>query len=107
MGRSPRGQPPGFGEDISPAGWERLKAIRDTTDGFEIARRDLEMRGPGEFLGERQSGTPLLRFADLDRDEALLAAARRTADAWLEKDRDAALRHAARWFKTAGEFLAA
>lgn len=96
-----------FGEDISPAGWERLKAIRDTTDGFEIARRDLEMRGPGEFLGERQSGTPLLRFADLDRDEALLAAARRTADAWLEKDRNAALRHAARWFKTAGEFLAA
>lgn len=96
-----------FGEDISPAGWERLKAIRDTTDGFEIARRDLEMRGPGEFLGERQSGTPLLRFADLDRDEALLAAARRTADAWLEKDRDAALRHAARWFKTVGEFLAA
>lgn len=96
-----------FGEDISPAGWERLKAIRDTTDGFEIARRDLEMRGPGEFLGERQSGTLLLRFADLDRDEALLAAARRTADAWLEKDRDAALRHAARWFKTAGEFLAA
>lgn len=96
-----------FGEDISPAGWERLKAIRDTTDGFEIARRDLEMRGPGEFLGERQSGTPLLRFADLDRDEALLAAARRTADAWLEKDRDAALRHVARWFKTAGEFLAA
>lgn len=96
-----------FGEDISPAGWERLKAIRDTTDGFEIARRDLEMRGPGEFLGERQSGTPLLRFADLDRDEALLAAARRTADTWLEKDRDAALRHAARWFKTAGEFLAA
>lgn len=96
-----------FGEDISPARWERLKAIRDTTDGFEIARRDLEMRGPGEFLGERQSGTPLLRFADLDRDEALLAAARRTADAWLEKDRDAALRHAARWFKTAGEFLAA
>ena len=96
-----------FGEDISPTGWERLKAIRDTTDGFEIARRDLEMRGPGEFLGERQSGTPLLRFADLDRDEALLAAARRTADAWLEKDRDAALRHAARWFKTAGEFLAA
>ena len=96
-----------FGEDISPAGWERLKAIRDTTDGFEIARRDLEMRGPGEFLGERQSGTPLLRFADPDRDEALLAAARRTADVWLEKDRDAALRHAARWFKTAGEFLAA
>ena len=96
-----------FGEDLSPAGWERLKAIRDTTDGFAIARRDLEMRGPGEFLGERQSGTPLLRFADLDRDEALLAAARRTADVWLEKDRDAALRHAARWFKTAGEFLAA
>lgn len=96
-----------FGEDISPAGWERLKAIRDTTDGFEIARRDLEMRGPGEFLGERQSGTPLLRFADLERDEALLAAARRTADAWLEKDRNAALMHAGRWFKPADAFLAA
>lgn len=96
-----------FGDDISPAGWERLKIIRDTTDGFEIARRDLEMRGPGEFLGERQSGAPLLRFADLERDEALLAAARRTADAWLTTDRDAAIRHATRWFKPAGEFLAA
>ncbi len=96
-----------FGDDISPAGWERLKTIRDTTDGFEIARRDLEMRGPGEFLGERQSGAPLLRFADLERDEALLAAARRTADAWLITDRDAAIRHATRWFKPAGEFLAA
>ena len=96
-----------FGEDISPSGWERLKTIRDTSDGFEIARRDLEMRGPGEFLGERQSGTPLLRFANLDRDEALLAAARRTADAWLARDRDTALRHATRWFRPAGEFLAA
>ena len=46
----------------------RLKAMAETADGFEIARRDLEIRGPGEFLGARQSGAPLLRFADLATD---------------------------------------
>ncbi|MDP3618112.1 MAG: ATP-dependent DNA helicase RecG, partial [Rhodoferax sp.] len=52
---------------------ERLKAMTETDDGFEIARRDLEIRGPGEFLGARQSGAALLRFADLTTDTALLA----------------------------------
>ncbi|MDQ3272064.1 MAG: ATP-dependent DNA helicase RecG, partial [Pseudomonadota bacterium] len=51
----------------------RLKAMVETQDGFEIARRDLEIRGPGEFLGARQSGAPLLRFADLATDTELLA----------------------------------
>jgi RecG-like helicase len=51
---------------------ERLKAMAQTNDGFEIARRDLEIRGPGEFLGARQSGAPLLRFADLATDTDLL-----------------------------------
>ena len=54
----------------------RLKAMLETDDGFEIARRDLEIRGPGEFLGARQSGAPLLRFADPLLDEALLLEAR-------------------------------
>ncbi|EJX06020.1 ATP-dependent DNA helicase RecG, partial [gut metagenome] len=68
---------------LSAIGKERLKIIYESNDGFEIARRDLELRGPGEFLGERQSGMPFLRFADLDRDETLLAAAQKTADRWL------------------------
>lgn len=96
-----------FGEDITPNGWERLKILRDNTDGFEIARRDLQMRGPGEFLGERQSGMPLLKFADLDRDETLLASAQRVANDWLRSDRERALTHAKRWFNTTSEFLAA
>lgn len=96
-----------FGEDITPNGWERLKILRDFTDGFEIARRDLQMRGPGEFLGERQSGMPLLKFADLDRDETLLASAQKVATEWLRTDRARALTLAKRWFNTTSEFLAA
>ncbi len=59
-----------FDEPLSEPARERLKVIYETSDGFEIARRDLMMRGPGEFLGARQSGVPLLRFADLQRDAA-------------------------------------
>ena len=51
---------------LSDTGKARLRAMAETTDGFEIARRDLEIRGPGEFLGARQSGDALLRFADLE-----------------------------------------
>ena len=57
---------------------QRLKVIYETTDGFEIARQDLLIRGPGEFLGARQSGVPLLRFADIERDMAKQRAAYRT-----------------------------
>ena len=56
--------------------------MAETNDGFEIARRDLEIRGPGEFLGARQSGAPLLRFADLTQDEHLIDWARDCA-AWM------------------------
>src|SRR5690606_918941 len=62
----------------------RLRAMVDTSDGFEIARRDLEIRGPGEFLGARQSGAPLLRFADLATDAHLLGWARDAARALLD-----------------------
>ncbi|MGN1149374.1 MAG: helicase-related protein, partial [Sutterella sp.] len=96
-----------YDAELSDAGKERLKVIRESTDGFEIARRDLELRGPGEFLGERQSGMPFLRFADLGRDEALLAAAGRFAVEWLRTDEKSALAHAARWFEPQTDFLTA
>jgi len=63
-------------ERTSPPGVERLKILTETSDGFEIARRDLCMRGSGEFLGVRQSGIPDLRVADLPRDLDLLELAR-------------------------------
>jgi ATP-dependent DNA helicase RecG len=64
---------------LSDTGKSRLRAMAETTDGFEIARRDLEIRGPGEFMGARQSGADLLRFADLNGDTGLLEQARRVA----------------------------
>ncbi len=58
----------------------RLKVIFENQDGFEIAREDLRIRGPGELLGARQSGVPLLRFADPEHDEALLIRAGKVAN---------------------------
>jgi ATP-dependent DNA helicase RecG len=76
----------------------RLAAIRDSNDGFRIARRDLELRGPGEILGQRQTGLAQLRVADLIRDSDLLDEARATASSMLAgaaPERIAALR--SRW----------
>lgn len=87
-----------FGDELTDTAKERLKIIRESTDGFEIARRDLQLRGPGEFLGEKQSGMPFLRFADLDRDEALLRSASEVALRWLTANREAAQQYAQRWF---------
>ena len=75
----------------------RLKVIFELTDGFEIARQDLLLRGPGELLGHRQSGLPMLRFADLERDVALLEAARDLAQRCLAGHPDIAARHLDRW----------
>ncbi len=75
----------------------RLKIIFENTDGFEIARQDLHLRGPGEFLGSRQSGVPLLRFADLEADADLLETARESAELLLNDYPDAADRHVERW----------
>jgi ATP-dependent DNA helicase RecG len=69
---------------LSGNGRERLKALTDTTDGFEIAERDLALRGPGDFFGTRQSGMPTLRVGDLLRDHALMEEARREAVAALD-----------------------
>jgi len=81
--------------------------IYESGDGFEIARQDLSIRGPGEFLGARQSGVPLLRFADLERDAALIEEAREGADELLQKDPVASQRHLERWFAGKQEFVRA
>jgi ATP-dependent DNA helicase RecG len=85
----------------------RLKAMAETQDGFEIARRDLDIRGPGEFLGARQSGAPLLRFADLATDTELLAWARDLAPLMLDRHPGLAQRHIQRWLGSKSEFLKA
>jgi ATP-dependent DNA helicase RecG len=79
----------------------------ETTDGFEIARRDLEIRGPGEFLGARQSGAPLLRFADLATDTSLLEWARELAPIVLDQHAPLAERHVSRWLGGKSEYLKA
>jgi ATP-dependent DNA helicase RecG len=85
----------------------RLKAMVETNDGFEIARRDLEIRGPGEFLGARQSGAPLLRFADLATDAELLAWARGLAPVMLDQYPELAQRHILRWLGGKADYLKA
>jgi ATP-dependent DNA helicase RecG len=92
---------------LSPLARERLRTMYETTDGFEIARRDLQLRGPGEFLGARQSGLSLLRFADLERDEDLVEAARTEAAEMLEGPPERVDAHLARWLSGREEFLKA
>ena len=86
-----------FGDALSDAARARLEIIFKSTDGFEIAERDLELRGPGEYLGERQSGEPLLRFADLERDGELIGQAIEAAGEMLEHHPAAARAHVERW----------
>ncbi|MGK5027805.1 ATP-dependent DNA helicase RecG [Janthinobacterium sp. RB2R34] len=88
---------------------QRLMTMRETTDGFEIARRDLELRGPGEFLGARQSGQAMLRFADLETDQWLVDQARDVAHDLLRATSPASAAtveaHLARWLGNKEEFL--
>ena len=86
-----------FGETLSETARERLEIVFKSTDGFEIAQRDLELRGPGEVLGERQSGEPLLRFANLERDGELVAQAIEAAGEMLERHPATARAHVQRW----------
>ncbi len=92
---------------LSQSGRERLRAMHETTDGFEIARRDLQLRGPGEFLGARQSGQSMLRFADLDRDADLVESARDCAAMMLAEEPDLVEAHIGRWLGVRQEFLKA
>jgi ATP-dependent DNA helicase RecG len=92
---------------LSPAARARLQAMAQTQDGFEIARRDLEIRGPGEFLGARQSGAPLLRFADLATDAPWLEWARTWAPTMLAHQPQLASRHVQRWLGGKSDFVKA
>ena len=92
---------------LSPTAKDRLRAMAETNDGFEIARRDLEIRGPGEFMGSRQSGDALLRFADLGADSALLDAARRNAPRLLAEHPAAAAAQVQRWLASRVDYLKA
>src|SRR5450830_1794261 len=84
---------------------QRLMTMRETADGFEIARRDLEIRGPGEFLGARQSGQALLRFADLETDQWLVEKARNLAQTLLQQESVVVDQHLQRWLGGKEEFL--
>lgn len=77
----------------------RLRTMYETNDGFEVARRDLELRGPGEFLGVRQSGQQLLRFANLESDDHVIEMARQAAVLMRQKYSEHANKHAARWMR--------
>ena len=92
---------------LSDTARERLRAMAETNDGFEIARRDLDIRGPGEFLGSRQSGAALLRFADLSVDTELLAWAQKLAPRMLDGYPELAARHVERWLGGKSDFLKA
>jgi ATP-dependent DNA helicase RecG len=90
---------------LTPTARERLKVIYENHDGFEVARHDLRVRGPGEMLGARQSGVPMLRFADLSVDVDLLDAARNVAEQLLRDHPDVAQAHLARWLGGKHELL--
>ncbi|MBK1685046.1 ATP-dependent DNA helicase RecG [Rhodoferax fermentans] len=92
---------------LSETARERLRAMAESNDGFEIARRDLEIRGPGEFMGARQSGAALLRFADVVADAGLLAWARELAPVMLDQHPALAQQHVLRWLGGKAEFLKA
>ena len=92
---------------LSDTASARLRAMAETNDGFEIARRDLEIRGPGEFLGSRQSGAAMLRFADLAVDGELLQWAQQLAPVMLDQHPPNAARHVERWLGGKSDFLKA
>ena len=92
---------------LSSTARARLKIIYEHSDGFEIARQDLHLRGPGEFIGSRQSGVPLLRYADLEADAALIELASSIAEKMLKDAPEQAERHLQRWLGSREELLKA
>ncbi|HZZ94234.1 MAG TPA: ATP-dependent DNA helicase RecG [Usitatibacter sp.] len=94
-------------QPLSETARARLKVIYESHDGFEIARQDLLLRGPGEFLGARQSGAPLLRFADVERDADLVELARNVAEEMLAEQSPAVTKHLDRWLGTRQFYLKA
>ena len=96
-----------YQQPLSQTARARLKVIFENTDGFEIARQDLHLRGPGEFVGSRQSGVPLLRYADLEVDTDLIELARDMAEHLLHRAPDRAELHLQRWLGSREELLKA
>ena len=94
-----------YQKKLSETARARLKVIYESSDGFQIAQADLHIRGPGELLGVRQSGVPMLKIADLERDAHLLAAAKDIADSLLKKYPQHVERHLDRWMSSAGELV--
>ncbi len=96
-----------YAEPLSMAAKERLQTLRETSDGFVIAERDLSLRGPGELLGAKQSGDAMLRFVDLQRDAWLIELAQQAAERLLVNHADIVERHLERWLGSRAEFLKA
>jgi ATP-dependent DNA helicase RecG len=96
-----------FDEPLSEHARARLRVLYESNDGFEIARCDLRLRGPGEFLGARQWGLPMLRVADLERDGHWLDTVRGAADRLLADDPATAAAATERWFPGAAQYLGA
>lgn len=94
-----------FSEPLSDMAKARLKVIYENNDGFEIARQDLHLRGPGEFLGARQSGIPMLRFANLGEDLALLEKARDVAPMLIAQQPEVVKKHLHRWLSQRAAYL--
>ena len=94
-----------YKEPLSEIARKRLRIIFEQNDGFEISRQDLLLRGPGEFLGVRQSGVPMLRFSDPERDEKLLKDARDVAEEMLCDYPELAQRHLQRWLGEKSNYL--
>ncbi len=92
---------------LSETARSRLKIIFENTDGFEIARQDLHLRGPGEFVGSRQSGVPLLRYADLESDADLVELARAMAEQLLREAPEGVRLHLTRWLGSREDLLKA
>ncbi|MEN3069872.1 ATP-dependent DNA helicase RecG [Uliginosibacterium sediminicola] len=96
-----------YEQPLSENGRQRLKAIYESSDGFEIARRDLQLRGPGEFIGARQSGAQLLRYADPEFDADLVELAQQAANEMLARYPQQADQLLERWFGGRAELLKA
>ena len=96
-----------YAEPLSQAAKERLQTLREVSDGFVIAERDLSLRGPGELLGARQSGDAMLRFVDLQRDAWLIELAQQAAERLLAEYPDLVEKQLARWLGSRAEFLKA
>jgi len=94
-----------YQQPLSELARARLKIIFESTDGFAIAQQDLQLRGPGELLGARQSGVAMLRFADISEDEDLLEQARLAADELLRNHPESARTHLQRWMASKHDYL--